>query len=189
MEDMAILVDEKDESMGVGEKLKIHQDGLLHRAFSIFILNSLGELLLQRRAPGKYHSPGLWSNTCCGHPRPGEQVVAAGQRRLKAEMGLDCQLKGVGSFIYRADVGDGLVEHELDHLLVGHCDLEPILNLEEAIGWRWAHFATLGRELSDHPEDFTCWLKVIIDTQLHKFPARQVRGQEVGFLIPQLDKP
>jgi isopentenyl-diphosphate Delta-isomerase len=170
MEDQLILVNEKDEMVGVSEKLKIHQDGLLHRAFSIFILNSRGELLLQRRALGKYHSSGLWSNTCCGHPRLGEQVTIAAQRRLQAEMGLDCQLKVVGSFIYRANVGDGLVEHEFDHLLIGWSDFEPVLNLEEAVGWKWVHFATLDRELSHHPQDFTCWFRIIMGTQLYRFP-------------------
>jgi isopentenyl-diphosphate Delta-isomerase len=170
MEDQLILVNEKDEMVGVGEKLKTHRDGLLHRAFSIFILNSREELLLQRRALGKYHSPGLWSNTCCGHPRPDEQVVVAARRRLKAEMGLDCRLKVFGNFIYRADVGDGLVEHEFDHLLIGYSDLEPTLNLEEAVGSKWVYLATLAEELSDHPQDFTRWFRIIMDTQLHKFP-------------------
>jgi isopentenyl-diphosphate delta-isomerase len=171
MEDQLILVNENDEMVGVGEKLKVHQDGLLHRAFSIFIFNSHGELLLQRRALSKYHSPGLWSNTCCGHPKPGEQVMAAARRRLKAEMGLGCQLKEIGSLIYQAAVGNGLVEHEFDHLLIGHSDLEPDINLEEAIRWKRVNFATLGKELSDYPEEFTCWLRIIIDTQLHKFPV------------------
>ena len=156
--------------VGVGEKLKSHRDGLLHRAFSIFILNSREEVLLQRRALGKYHSPGLWSNTCCGHPRPGEEVAAAARRRLKAEMGLDCQLKVIGSFIYRADVGGGLVEHEFDHLLIGHTDRAPILNSEETMGSKWMRFKTLAAELNERPQDFTRWLRIIMDTQLHKFP-------------------
>lgn len=168
MEDKLILVNEKDDMVGVGEKLKIHREGQLHRAFSVFILNSHGELLLQRRALSKYHSPGLWSNTCCGHPRPSEHVTLAAQQRLRAEMGLDCRLKRVGSFIYRADVGDGLVEHELDHLLVGHSDVEPVLNVEEAIGWKWVRFETLKRELSDDPKQFTCWIRIIMETQVHQ---------------------
>jgi len=169
IEDQVILVNEEDEIVGVGEKLKIHRLGLLHRAFSIFIFNSHGELLLQRRALSKYHSPGLWSNTCCGHPGPAEQVITAAQRRLRAEMGLNCRLKRAGSFLYRADVGDGLREHELDHLLIGRSDLDPTLNLEEAIAWKRSDLATLGKEVRDRPEDFTCWLKIIMDTQLHKF--------------------
>jgi isopentenyl-diphosphate delta-isomerase len=169
MEDQLILVNEKDELVGSGEKLKVHQIGLLHRAFSIFIFNSDGELLLQRRALSKYHSPGLWSNTCCGHPHPSEEVMVAARRRLKAEMGLDCRFEEVGSFIYRADVGGGLVENEFDHLLIGYSDLDPTLNPEEAIAWKWSNFATLEREVTDRPDDFTCWLRVVIDTQLHKF--------------------
>jgi isopentenyl-diphosphate delta-isomerase len=170
MEDQLILVNDKDEIVGVGEKLQTHRVGLLHRAFSIFIFNSRGELLLQRRAPIKYHSPGLWSNTCCGHPRLGEQIIVAAQQRLKVEMGLDCPLDAFGSLIYRADVGDGLVEHEFDHLLIGHSEFDPILNLEEAIEWRRVPLLMLVREVRVRPEDFTCWLRVIIDTQLHKFP-------------------
>ena len=171
MEEQLILVNEKDETVGVGEKLKVHRDGLLHRAFSIFVFNSRGDLLLQRRAPGKYHSAGLWSNTCCGHPRPGKQLLVDARRRLKAEMGLDCQLEAIGSLIYRAAVGNGLVEHEFDHLLIGHSELDPILNPEEAIEWRRVPFAALRREVHGRQEDFTCWLRIIIDTQLNKFQA------------------
>ena len=168
MEDKLILVNEKDEVVGVDEKLKVHREGLLHRAFSVFVLNSHGELLMQRRALTKYHSPGLWSNTCCGHPRPSEHVTLAAQRRLRAEMGLACPLRRVGSFRYRADVGDGLLEHEFDHLLVGHSNIEPVLNIEEAIDWKWVRFETLIRELSDDPKNFTSWLGIIMDTQAHK---------------------
>jgi len=179
-EDQLILVNENDEMVGVGEKLEIHRKGLLHRAFSIFILDSLGELLLQRRALNKYHSPGLWSNTCCGHPRPGEPLMAAARRRLKAEMGLDCQLTHVGSFIYRQNVSGGLIEHEFDHLLIGHSDLDPTLNLEEAVRWKRANFEMLRTEISDHPEDFTCWLRVIIDTQLHIFSHQSLIARQAG---------
>jgi isopentenyl-diphosphate Delta-isomerase len=169
MEDQLIIVNEKNEMVGVGAKLKFHREGLLHRAFSIFIFNSDGELLMQRRALNKYHSPGLWSNTCCGHPRPGEQILVAAQQRLKAEIGLECLLDPVGSLIYRADVGDGLVEHELDHLFIGHSEREPTLNTEEAIGWRWTPFATLRQEVRERPNEFTSWLRVIVDTRLHEF--------------------
>lgn len=163
MEDQLILVNESDEVLGIGEKLETHQLGFLHRAFSIFIFNSQRKLLLQRRALNKYHSSGLWSNTCCGHPRPGEHLMFAAQRRLKIEMGLDCSLERVGSFIYRADVGNGLIEHELDHVFIGHSDLKPTLNADEAIGWKWIDLATLDQELRNHPQDFTCWLRLIID--------------------------
>lgn len=170
MKDQLVLVNENDEMVGVGEKLLVHRKGLLHRAFSIFVLNSHGELLLQRRALTKYHSAGLWSNTCCGHPRPGEQVIIAAQQRLKTEMGLDCQLKEIGSFIYCAEVGVDLIEYELDHLLIGYSDLDPILNLNEAIDWKRSSFEVLIWELSKHPGAFTFWLKAILDTQCHLFP-------------------
>lgn len=175
MEDQLVLVNEKDEIVGVGPKLKIHREGLLHRAFSIFIFNSLGELLLQRRALTKYHSPGLWSNTCCGHPSPGEHVLVAAQRRLKAEMGLHCQLEEFDSLIYRADVRNGLVEHEFDHLLVGRSDLDPTLNIEEAIAWRRVPFVTLEHEVHDRPSAFTPWLRIIMAAGLLQFPNGNYR--------------
>ena len=168
MVNQLILVNDNNEAVGVGEKLQIHQDGLLHRAFSVFILNADKELLLQRRALAKYHSAGLWSNTCCGHPRPGEQVVSAARRRLKTEMGLDCRLKEIGSLIYRAEVGNGLVEHEFDHILIGQADLDPILNPAEAIGWQWMGLKTLEAGLRDSPQVYTRWLKIIIGSQLLK---------------------
>lgn len=166
IEDQVVLVNEKDEVVGIGDKLKIHRLGLLHRAFSVFIFNSHGDLLMQRRAMGKYHSPGLWSNTCCGHPRPAEPVITGAQRRLRAEMGLDCKLKSVGSFIYRADVGDGLIEHEFDHLLIGHCDLKPIPNPDEAQDWMWKDLVTLRSELGQRPDYFSCWLRIALNTEL-----------------------
>ena len=169
MEDQLILVNEKDEMVGIGAKLSIHREGLLHRAFSIFILNSHGELLLQRRAFSKYHSAGLWSNTCCGHPRPGERILDAAQRRLKYEMGLDCSLEEAATFIYRVNVGNGLIEHEFDYVLVGHSEADPILNLEEAIDYRIIGFAELAREVNCFPENFTCWLRIIVDARLVHF--------------------
>jgi isopentenyl-diphosphate delta-isomerase len=169
MEDQLILVNEKDEMVGIGAKLKIHQEGLLHRAFSIFIFNSQGELLLQRRALSKYHSAGLWSNTCCGHPRPGERMLDAAQQRLKYEMGLDCSLEEAATFIYRVDVGNGMIEHELDHVLVGHSEAHPVLNPEEAIESRLMGFTELAREVNCFPENFTCWLRIIVDGRLVDF--------------------
>jgi isopentenyl-diphosphate Delta-isomerase len=169
MEDQLILVDEKDRRVGVGEKLWSHQNGVLHRAFSTFIFNSQGELLLQRRALGKYHSAGLWSNTCCGHPRPGEWIVASAQRRLKWELNLDCRLRTMGSFIYKANVGEDLIEHEVDHLLIGYSNLEPTLNPQEAIDWRRVQLQVLASEVSNRPQDFTRWLQLIMETQLHQF--------------------
>ena len=179
MDDRLILVNENDEVVGFDEKLKIHREGLLHRAFSIFILNSQRELLMQRRALTKYHSPGLWSNTCCGHPRPGEQVLVAARRRLKAEMGLDCQLIEVGNLIYRQNVSGGLIEHEFDHILMGQSDLDPKLNLEEAIEWKRTSFDRLRREVSSSPVDFTCWLRIII-TQFHTFLTTPEQAKKLG---------
>jgi isopentenyl-diphosphate delta-isomerase len=166
MDEQLILVNENDDIVGFDEKLKVHREGTLHRAFSIFIFNFSGELLLQRRALGKYHSPGLWSNTCCGHPRAGQEIVSAAQERLEQEMGLRCPLEEVGRFIYRADVGNDLIEHELDHLLIGYCDLDPILNLKEATEWRRTDHAALRMEIDTYPENFTCWLRVIIQGEL-----------------------
>jgi len=174
MEEQLIIVNEKDEAIGVGQKLKIHQDGLLHRAFSIFIFNSHGELLLQRRALSKYHSPGLWSNTCCGHPNPGEEIHVAAKRRLKLEMGLDCELEAFGSLIYRAQVGHGLIEHEFDHLLIGHSESDPTLNLEEAIEWSWISLATLENNLRNRQNHFTSWLRIIFNSRFVELDQRAV---------------
>ncbi|SRR5258707_2522677 len=179
-DDQLILVNGNDEEVGAGDKLKIHRDGLLHRAFSIFIINSREELLLQRRALDKYHSPGLWSNTCCGHPRRGERVMVAARRRLNAEMGLDCQLTEVGHFIYRQNVTGGLIEHEFDHLLIGRSELDPTLNLDEAIDWKRTNFDVLKKEITNRPGDFTCWLRIIIDTQFHNFLVALEQARKLG---------
>jgi len=154
-----ILVDEHDREIGQAEKLSVHRgEGQLHRAFSVMVFDGRGRVMLQERASGKYHFGGLWTNTCCGHPRPGESVEAAGRRRLHEEMGLDVELREVGVFRYEADDGaTGLREREIDHVLTGRIDGEPTLNPEEAQGWRWAAIDELDRELADHPERFTPW--------------------------------
>lgn len=169
MEEYVILVNEKNETVGVAEKIEAHAKGLLHRAFSVFILNSDNELLLQQRAMTKYHSPGLWSNTCCGHPRPGEHAPSSARRRLMAEMGLDCALADIGSFIYRAEVGKGLVENECDHVFIGYSDDQPRLNQQEAMDWKWISFAALEKELQDNHEQYTFWLNTIIQKHLRSF--------------------
>jgi isopentenyl-diphosphate delta-isomerase len=166
MDGQLILVNENDEIVGFGEKLKVHREGTLHRAFSVFVFNTSGEVLLQRRALGKYHSPGLWSNSCCGHPHVGQDIVPAARQRLEDEMGLSCPLEEVGSFIYQVDVGDGLIEHEFDHLLIGHCDLDPIINLTEADAWRRIDQARLRMEIESCPDKFTRWLRIIVENQL-----------------------
>ena len=123
--ELVVLIDPKDREIGQMEKLAAHREGRLHRAFSVFVFNAKGELLLQQRAATKYHSASLWTNTCCGHPRPGETLVAAGERRLKEEMGLSIPLRTTFHFTYRAELEHGLVEHEMDHVLIGTSDLDP----------------------------------------------------------------
>lgn len=159
-----LLVDQRDEVVGHGEKLRVHTDGTLHRAFSIFVFDSRGRLLLQRRAARKYHSPLLWSNTCCGHPRPGETTMQAGRRRLKEEMGLACELFAASALVYRVQLADGLIEHEYDHILVGRCDDTPVPNADEVDDWRWTAPSALLRRLASDKGEYTEWLKVILGT-------------------------
>ncbi len=154
-----ILVDEADRDVGAEEKAAAHATGALHRAFSIFVFDRSGRLLLQRRAAAKYHSGGRWSNTCCGHPRPGEVLEEAAHRRLREEMGFDCPLAAVGSYRYTARVGDGLLENEIDHLLVGRFDGAPAPDPEEASAWRWADAAAVLRDAAASPGRFTAWLR------------------------------
>ncbi|MCK5044908.1 isopentenyl-diphosphate Delta-isomerase [Candidatus Parcubacteria bacterium] len=156
-----ILVDKDDNEIGKGEKMAVHLAGQLHRAFSIFIFNSQGEMMLQRRASTKYHSPGLWTNACCSHPRPGESLEQAAKRRLKEEMGFECDLQKVFSFIYKAKVED-LTEHEFDHVFIGKFDQEPVLNKEEADGWKWIELKQLIEDIIKNPKEYTCWFKIIL---------------------------
>ena len=160
-----VLVNERDEDVGVGEKLQVHRDGALHRAFSVFLLNADGAHLLQRRHPAKYHSGGLWSNTCCGHPRPGEPVGAAARRRLVEEMGIDCPLEAAFGFLYQVDLGE-LREHEYDHVFVGSFAGEPEPNAAEVSEWRWAHAAALKADLAERPELYTYWFRHVLDRVL-----------------------
>lgn len=157
-----ILVDKKDKEIGTEEKLKTHKLGKLHRAFSIFVFNRKGELLLQKRARGKYHSGGLWTNTCCSHPRAGEELREAVHRRLKEEMGFDCSLKEVFSFIYKVKFDNGLCEHELDHVLIGSYDGKPLPNQEEYEEWKWISLKELKKDIRKNPEKYTYWLRVAI---------------------------
>ena len=157
-----ILVDENDVAIGSAEKLQAHVDGKLHRAFSIFVFDAQGRTLLQRRAGSKYHSGGLWSNTCCGHPRPGEATQAAAARRLMEEMNFGCELRESFVFVYRAELEGALVEHELDHVLVGEFDGEPTPEAAEVEDWKWISPEHLRREIQARPDDFTSWLKIAI---------------------------
>lgn len=159
-EERVILVDERDNEIGTVEKLRAHREGRLHRAFSVFLFNSAGQMLLQRRAGAKYHSGGLWTNTCCSHPRPGEPTVEAARRRLREEMGLQCELEPTFTFTYRAELDDGLWEHELDHVFVGRTDQEPAPDPDEVEGWRWSEVDQVARDVEEHPERFTVWFRI-----------------------------
>jgi len=154
-----ILVDENDQPIGTMEKLEAHHKGVLHRAFSVFVFNSAGELMLQRRAAHKYHSPGLWTNTCCSHPRMGETAEEAAHRRLVEEMGFDCDLEYGFHFIYKKQVGE-LIEHELDHVFLGTFDGEPNLNPEETDGWRMMGLDQVATDMEANPDHYTEWFKI-----------------------------
>ncbi|MFC2136028.1 isopentenyl-diphosphate Delta-isomerase [Bacteroidota bacterium] len=158
-----ILVDEKDNQIGTEEKLKAHQEGKLHRCFSIFIFNKKGELLLQQRALNKYHCGGIWANTCCSHQRPGEKSEDAVHRRLMEEMGFDCEMKEVFTFIYRAEFDNGLTEHEFDHVFVGVSDEELNPNPEEVADYKYLTIENLLKEFDEKPDDYSVWLKIALN--------------------------
>lgn len=157
--DEVILVDAADNAVGAAEKYAAHAAGLLHRAFSVIVLDSAGRMLLQQRARHKYHSGGLWSNTCCSHPRPGEGTEVAAHRRLVEEMGFDCALERVHGFVYRAEVGNDLIEHEYDHVFVGRCDALPRCDPLEVEAWRWIEPHSLMRLVARRPDLFTYWFR------------------------------
>jgi isopentenyl-diphosphate delta-isomerase len=157
-----VLVDEQDKEIGTMEKLQAHVEGRLHRAVSVFIFNTKGELLLQQRAEGKYHSAGLLTNTCCSHPRPGEGIHDAAVRRLQEEMGITCQLKEVFSFTYKAYLDHNLTEHEFDHVFTGITDAIPKPDKSEAGGWKYMSMEQLEEEIKTNPEQFTEWFKICV---------------------------
>lgn len=160
MMEHVVLVDEQDTQIGIMEKMAAHIVPRLHRAFSIFIFNSKGEMLLQQRALTKYHSPGLWTNTCCSHPRNGESLEQATARRLKEEMGLTCDMHEVFTFIYKAPVGLGLVEHEYDHVWFGTTDDTPVVNAEEVASFKYMSLDEIASDMEAHPECYTEWFKI-----------------------------
>lgn len=162
-EEKVILVNEQDEKIGVMPKMEAHEKAVLHRAFSVFIFNDKNELMLQQRALSKYHSPGLWTNTCCSHQRDGESNIEAGKRRLQEEMGFVVDLKESISFIYKAPFDNGLTEHEYDHVLLGYYNGAPIINKEEVQDWKWMPLEVVKADISSHPENYTAWFKVIFD--------------------------
>ena len=163
IEDKVILVDNNDNQIGLMPKLEAHEKGVLHRAFSVFIFNNHGELMLQRRALSKYHSPGLWTNTCCSHQRDGESNISSGKRRLKEEMGFDTELFEKTSFIYKAKFDNGLIEHEFDHVLVGSYNHSPIINSIEVDSWKWMSLENVKKDINDHPDNYTAWFKIIFE--------------------------
>ncbi|MGI0141631.1 MAG: isopentenyl-diphosphate Delta-isomerase [Candidatus Micrarchaeales archaeon] len=159
-----ILVDENDKQIGTMEKMAAHSNGAkLHRAFSIFVFNSKGECMMQRRALTKYHSIGQWTNTCCSHPFAGESISDAAHRRLKEEMGFDCDLTEEFSFIYRAEVGKGLTEHEYDHVLFGIYNGAAKPNPEEVDSYKWVSLEALSEDVKKNPSNYTPWLKIALN--------------------------
>jgi isopentenyl-diphosphate delta-isomerase len=165
------LVNERDEEIGVEEKIKAHRAGALHRAFSVFVFNSAGELLLQKRTTTKYHSRELWSNTCCGHPRPGETVEGAAQRRLREEMGFDSKLETLFDFLYHVKLEDGLTEHEYDHVLTGRFDGCPTPNCNEVAEVKWIDLQTVRADIEQHPERYTYWFRFSFDQFCREFKS------------------
>ncbi|WP_255606943.1 isopentenyl-diphosphate Delta-isomerase [Pedobacter polysacchareus] len=168
-EEEVILVDKNDNPIGTMPKLEAHLKGELHRAFSVFIFNSSGALLLQQRALDKYHSAGKWTNTCCSHPRPGELTADAAKRRLKEEMGMECELRPIFSFAYRAEVENGLVEHEFDHVYFGSSDTLPIPNPLEVADFKYISMEALELDLQNNKDSYTEWLKICFDQVMDQY--------------------
>ena len=161
--EQVILVDEYDNELSTEEKQKAHVDARLHRAFSIYIFNSKGQLLVHQRAKTKYHCAGLWANTCCSHPRPDENLFKAAHRRLKQEMGLSAGLKKVMSFIYKIRFDNGLTEHEYLHVLIGKTDQDPKPNPEEVEDWKWVNLEDLKKDIKENPDKYAYWFKVTLN--------------------------
>lgn len=162
-EEKVILVNEKDEPIGLMPKMEAHQKALLHRAFSVFVMNANGETMLQQRAKDKYHSPLLWTNTCCSHQREGESNIDAGKRRLMEEMGFTTELKELFSFVYKAPFDNGLTEHEFDHVMVGYFENEPDINPEEVADWKWMQPEDIKKDIAENPDEYTAWFKIIFE--------------------------
>lgn len=163
IKEFVILVDENDNDIGVMEKLQAHQEGKLHRAFSVFIFNDKNELLLQQRALSKYHSAGLWTNACCSHPRPNETVKDAAVRRLYEEMGMSCDLQIKTNFIYKTHFDNGLTEHELDYVLIGTTNQNPIINKEEVENFKWQSISEIEKDIISNPDQYTSWFKIALE--------------------------
>jgi isopentenyl-diphosphate delta-isomerase len=173
-EEKVILVDINDEPIGLMEKIEAHQHALLHRAFSVFILNEKNEIMLQQRAAHKYHSPLLWTNTCCSHQRPGETNLNAGKRRLMEEMGFVAELKELFHFIYKAPFDNGLTEHEFDHVMIGYYNEEPNINREEVESWKWMKIEDVKEDMIVNPDIYTVWFKIIFDEFYHYLESHKL---------------
>jgi isopentenyl-diphosphate delta-isomerase len=167
IEEQVILVNEQDEPIGLMNKLEAHEKAILHRAFSVFVLNKNNEIMLQQRAHQKYHSPLLWTNTCCSHQRNGETNIQAGTRRLYEEMGFKTELKELFNFIYKAPFDNGLTEHELDHVMIGYFNDEPKINEEEVESWKWMKIEDVKTDMIQNPDIYTVWFKIIFDEFYH----------------------
>ncbi len=163
VEEHVILVNESDEPIGLMPKMEAHEKALLHRAFSVFVMNDKGETMLQQRAKNKYHSPLLWTNTCCSHQRDGESNIDAGKRRLMEEMGFSTELKELFSFIYKAPFDNGLTEHEFDHVMIGTFLGEPNINPDEVADWKWILPEDIKKDIEENPEHYTAWFKIIFE--------------------------
>ena len=166
-EEQVILVNTNDEPIGLMNKLEAHEKAVLHRAFSVFVLNDKNEVMLQQRVHHKYHSPLLWTNTCCSHQRAGETNLEAGKRRLEEEMGFVTDLKELFHFIYKAPFDNGLTEHELDHVMIGYYNGEPNINPDEVESWKWMDIETIREDMKNQPELYTVWFKIIFDEFYH----------------------
>ena len=161
--EQVVLVNDHDEETGVMEKMEAHRTGSLHRAFSVLLFNSRGEMLLQKRAQTKYHSSGLWTNTCCSHPRPGESLEEAARRKLRQEMGIEANPRFAFKFQYKAPLDNQLIEYEIDHVFIGQFDGEPVLNEHEAEDWRFVDLHSLKQQIHTDPQQFTPWFRLILD--------------------------
>jgi isopentenyl-diphosphate Delta-isomerase len=161
--EMVVLVDTFDNEIGAMEKMEAHHKGMLHRAFSILLFNDEGKVLLQKRAGHKYHSAGLWTNTCCSHPLPGESMQAATQRRLREEMGIEVPMTFAYKFIYKAPLSSNLIEHECDHVFIGKFNGEPHINHDEVEDWKFADLEWLRSDMVTNPDQYTYWFKIIVN--------------------------
>lgn len=168
-----ILVDSEDNEIGTLDKMEAHLTGQLHRAFSIFIFNPKGEMLIHQRALEKYHSGGLWTNACCSHPQPNESIQKTLRDRLQFEMGMECEVKFAFTFLYQASVEPNLIEHELDHIYIGIADVNPLPNPAEVSDWKYVTITQLQESLTDHPTSFTPWFKLMAPSVIQYFISRQ----------------